>query len=64
MVAVCLLIAMELQWESESTAVSLSLLASIKTCANKPVSCHFNIRMRDFLEDAALLQKKIGHPCH
>ena len=36
---------MELQPESESAAVSLSLLAAIETRANKPVSRRFDIGM-------------------
>ena len=48
---------MELQPESESPAVSLSLLVAIEIRANQPVSRHFNIVMRDFVEDAGFLRE-------
>ena len=48
---------MELLPESESAAVSPSLLAAIETRAAKPVSCRFDIGMRDFMEDAAFLRE-------
>ena len=47
---------MELQPESESAAVSPSLLAAIETRADKAVSFRFDIGMRDFVEDAAFLR--------
>ena len=48
---------MELQPESESAAVSPSLLAAIEIRAEKPVSCRFDIGMREFMEDAAFLRE-------
>ena len=48
---------MELQPESESPAVSLSLLAAIEIRTDKPVSRRFDIVMRDFVEDAAFLRE-------
>ena len=48
---------MELQPESESAAVSPSLLAAIETCAAKPVSRRFDIGMQYFVEDAAFLRE-------
>ena len=40
----CLLIAMELQWESDA-AMSPSLLTAVETHADKPVSCRFDISL-------------------
>ena len=57
-----LLITMELQPESESAAVSPSLLAAIETRAAKPVSRRFDIRMRDFMEGAAFCTRKSTIP--
>ena len=48
---------MELQPESESAAVSPSLLAAIETRAAKPVSRRFDIGVRDFEEDAVFLRE-------
>ena len=48
---------MKLQPELESSAVSPSLLAAIETRADKPVSCPFDIGMRDFVDDAAFLRE-------
>ena len=48
---------MQLHPESGSAAVSPSLLAAIETSADKPVSCCFDIGMRDFVEDAAFLRE-------
>ena len=53
---------MKLQPELESSAVSPSLLAAIETRADKPVSCPFDIGMRDFVEDAAFFTRKSAIP--
>ena len=42
---------------SQSTTLSLSLLAAVETCADKLESRRFDIGMRDFVGDAAFLQE-------